>query len=143
MVAFFTIFTIHIYNKKKNLRLLSKSSEQIAEHDPFRFGSNFAHVFIGPKWEICKAVDKRLTIAHPNRFYLKVVVACAHLQKMIFDSRVLPWLIILLRSRLYLTVDDRGEVGVRRCVDAFSGTISVISILYFCLFYIFGLGSVQ
>ena len=30
----------------------STSSEQIAEPDPFRFGSNFAHVFVGPKWEI-------------------------------------------------------------------------------------------
>ena len=32
----------------------STSSEQIAEPDPFRFGSNFAHVFVGPKWEILK-----------------------------------------------------------------------------------------
>ena len=32
----------------------STSSEQIAEPDPSRFGSNFAHVSIGPKWEILK-----------------------------------------------------------------------------------------
>ena len=30
------------------------SSDQIAEPDLFRFGSNFAHVFISPKWEILK-----------------------------------------------------------------------------------------
>ena len=30
----------------------STLSERFAEPDPFRFGSNFTHVFIGPKWEI-------------------------------------------------------------------------------------------
>ena len=43
-------FTLSIYLLLSN----STSSEQIAEPDPFRFGSNFAHVFIWPKWEILK-----------------------------------------------------------------------------------------
>ena len=38
----------------KKIESHSTSSEQIAEPDPFRFGSNFTHVFIGPKWKILK-----------------------------------------------------------------------------------------
>ena len=37
-----------------SIRSHSTSSEEIAEPDPFRFVSNFAHVFIKPKWEILK-----------------------------------------------------------------------------------------
>ena len=55
------VFIKHSCICKKNLNRIqslimshSTSSEQIAEPDPFRFGSNFAHVFIGPKWEILK-----------------------------------------------------------------------------------------
>ena len=36
---------IVIYDKKIHFQV----SEQVAEPDPFRFGSNFAHVFIGPR----------------------------------------------------------------------------------------------
>ena len=42
------------FKKRKKKRSHSTSSNQIAEPDPFRFASNFANVFIGPKCEILK-----------------------------------------------------------------------------------------
>ena len=54
----------------------STSSEQIAEPDPFRFCSNFAHVFIRPKWEILKIfgpLDPLLLPCSKKVFYEKNV----------------------------------------------------------------------